>query len=157
MTQTAAPALGLEMRFHVQIDGVDLGNWSSCKGLDVKVNLETVYDPGDYSHKRILFADVDYGRVELERAVDATSSPAVRTWLAEKLAPWSQPGAMPSQLQMVVGGGTATITLLDAAWTAVCSWSLRNVYPSGWTGPSLSAESKKVAIEQLELAHEGFL
>jgi phage tail-like protein len=64
---------------------------------------------------------------------------------------------MPSQLHMVVGGGMATITLLDAAWTAVCSWTLRNVYPSGWTGPSLSAESKKVAIEQLELAHEGFL
>ncbi|HEY0452835.1 phage tail protein [Actinophytocola sp.] len=150
-------ALGLEMRFHVQVDGIDLGSWSSCKGLEVKVKLEEMFDPGDYSHKRILFADVEYGRVKLERAVDAAASPAVRAWLADKLSPWSQPGSLPSPLQMFAGAGTATITLLDAAWQAVCSWTLRNVYPSGWTGPTLSASSKNVAVEQLELAHEGFL
>lgn len=156
MTQ-AAPALGLEMRFHVQIDEMDLGSWSSCKGLAVKVKLEDEYNPGDYSYKRILFANVDYERVKLERAVDATSSPVVQKWLAEKLSPWNQPGSMPSPMQLFAGGGTATITLLDAGWQVVCSWTLRNVYPSGWTGPTLSASSNKVAIEQLELAHEGFL
>jgi len=157
MNAPQPPAIGLAMRFHVQIDGIDLGSWSSCKGLDVKIKLEQLHDPGDYSHKRILFADVEYSTVKLERAIDATSSPMVRAWLADRLSPWNQPGSMPSPLQMFAGGGTATITLLDGAWQAVCDWTLRNVYPAGWTGPSLVADSKNVAIEQLELAHEGFL
>ncbi|OLR92395.1 phage tail protein [Actinokineospora bangkokensis] len=157
MTPPGTGAHGLAMRFHVQIDGLDLGAWSSCKGLDIKAKVERIYDPGDYSHKRILFADVDYEVVKLERAVDATSSPVLRSWLAERFSPWSQPGVMPELLSIVTGGTTATITLLDARWAEVCSWTLRNPFPSGWTGPQLSAKESRVAIERLELVHEGFL
>ncbi|GAB2791171.1 phage tail protein [Amycolatopsis magusensis] len=151
------PAHGLAMRFHVQIDGLSLGNWSSCKGLDVKAKIERVYDPGDYSHRKILFADIDYPTVKLERAVDGASTPVLRKWLTEQFSPWRQPGTIPDLLEMVLGGQTATITLLDSQWAEVCSWTLRNVYPSGWAGPTLSAKESKVAIERLELEHEGFL
>ena len=54
-------------------------------------------------------------------------------------------------------GGTAKITLFDAHNKEVASWSLQNVLPSLWKGPALSATSHEVAIETLELAHEGFL
>jgi phage tail-like protein len=37
------------------------------------------------------------------------------------------------------------------------SWSLRGVHPASWTGPTLDAGSTKVAIEVLELVHEGFI
>ncbi len=149
-------ALGMAMRFHVRVDGISLGDWSSCKGLDVKCKLQKVRDTGDYGYEHILFADVDYPTVKLERAMERTSSQALREWLADKLSPWSQPGTMPAMFG-VFTGSTATITLLDSAWSEVATWTLRNVYPSGWFGPTLAADKTAVAVERLELDHEGFL
>lgn len=151
------PVLGLSMRFNVTIDGVSLGNWTSCKGLDLKCKIHKFYDTGDYGYQQILFADVDYQTVKLERAMEKTSSAALREWLADKLSPWQQPGFMPELLGSILGGSTAKITLLDGAWEEVASWELRNVYPAGWYGPSFVAKDSAVAIERLELDHEGFL
>ena len=39
----------------------------------------------------------------------------------------------------------------------VANWMLRNVFPSKWSGPDLDATGNRVAVEQLELVHEGFL
>ena len=34
-------------------------------------------------------------------------------------------------------------------------WNLRNAFPTKWSGPSLDATSEAIAIETLELTHEG--
>ena len=34
-------------------------------------------------------------------------------------------------------------------------WNFFNGWPTKWTGPSFNAESNDVAIESLEIAHEG--
>ena len=47
------------------------------------------------------------------------------------------------------------ITLLDQTDNPVLSWRLRNAWPRKWCGPVLNAGSSEVAIEELELAHEG--
>ena len=52
---------------------------------------------------------------------------------------------------------TARISLFDANMGEVSSWSLRNVYPAAWHGPNLDAKDQQVAIETLQLIHEGFL
>lgn len=39
--------------------------------------------------------------------------------------------------------------------TAVRSWTVREAWPAKWTGPTLNAEAHEVAIQTLELAHEG--
>jgi phage tail-like protein len=36
------------------------------------------------------------------------------------------------------------------------SWKLNGVIPVKWQGPSFSAESPKIAVETLEIAHHGF-
>jgi phage tail-like protein len=143
-------ALGMSMRFAVRVDGISLGNWSSCKGLEFSCKIHKIREHGSYDFEHILFADVEYKVVKLERAVDSTSSMQLRTWLKTTLA--SQPGAA-----ALSSGKTALITLLDSSWRPVTTWTLRGVYPAGWTGPSLSAKESVVAIERLELQHEGFL
>mgnify|MGYP001823766526 CR=1 FL=1 len=45
----------------------------------------------------------------------------------------------------------------DATGTEVASWSLADVIPVRWTGPSLDVDANSVATESLELAHNGFL
>jgi len=39
----------------------------------------------------------------------------------------------------------------------VAKWNLEGVYPVKWTGPSLDAAGNQIAVETLELAHNGFL
>ncbi|MFC4854569.1 phage tail protein [Actinophytocola glycyrrhizae] len=151
----ARPAMGMAMRFSVSVGGVSLGDWSSCTGLDAKATVHRFYDHGEYTYKRILFADVDYSPVKLTRAIDSSSA-AVRDWVKDKWSTFSQPGALHAMAGLFFGD-EATIRLLDAEWQEVTSWELRNVYPTGWTGPSLDADKAKVATETLELVHEGFL
>ena len=48
-----------------------------------------------------------------------------------------------------------TITLLDESRQPVITWKFRRAWPCKWTGPTLDARSNAVAIEGLELCHEG--
>lgn len=49
-----------------------------------------------------------------------------------------------------------TITLLDESRQAVMTWRFRRGWPCKWAGPTLRAKSNEVAIETLEICHEGF-
>lgn len=86
----------------------------------------------------------------LSRAIKKADTEKVLSWLQGRVAHFV--GADKSG-----GGGTATITLFDSEGGQVMKWSLRNVYPESWKGPDLDAMSVGVAMEQLVLAHEGFL
>lgn len=50
---------------------------------------------------------------------------------------------------------TVGISLLDENREAVLHFKLRNAWPVKWEGPSLNATANEVAIETLELCHEG--
>lgn len=136
-------ALGVTMRFEVVIDGVDLGGWATCQGLAVEFNPEAVRELGENETVQYLPGVVSYPKIVLTRAMTAEDSAKVRSWLAAKVG-----DATP---------GTASIVLRDAKRRQVAKWDLRNVLPARWTGPTLDAGTSRVAIETLELVHEGFL
>ncbi|GJG89714.1 phage tail protein [Gemmatimonadetes bacterium T265] len=48
-----------------------------------------------------------------------------------------------------------SIVLLDRGGQEVARWNFFNAWPSKWDGPDFNAEGNDVAIETLELAHEG--
>jgi phage tail-like protein len=48
-----------------------------------------------------------------------------------------------------------TIVLLDDELNAVVRWSFRNGWICKWEGPALNAGASEVAIETIEIAHEG--
>ncbi len=50
---------------------------------------------------------------------------------------------------------TVLITLRDQQDNPVLVWRLNNAWPCKWTGPTLCAKSNEVAIESLEICHEG--
>jgi len=52
---------------------------------------------------------------------------------------------------------TAEITVLDPAGDVVATWNLAGIFPAKWTGPTLDVAGNQVAIETLELAHNGFM
>jgi phage tail-like protein len=48
-----------------------------------------------------------------------------------------------------------TITLLDESRKAVMVWRFRRGWPCKLTGPTLNATANEIAIETLEICHEG--
>ena len=111
MTENASPgqqpSFGMAMRFNVVVDGISLGNWASCKGLEFTCEPVKFHEHGNYDYETILFVKVKYAVVKLERAIDKVASGQLRQWLSSELN--SQPG---TQL-LGIGGKTATIKLLD--------------------------------------------
>lgn len=140
---------GLAMRFQVSVDDLDLGAWSACKGLKVELTVSRVLQGGNYWYETVLPEQIKYSNVTLERAVHPQDSQAVQAWLQQVATEWHNDTSYTP--------GTATITLLGAYGQEVMSWTLSGVYPISWSGPTLSATDNKVALETLELAHEGFL
>jgi phage tail-like protein len=142
--------LALTTRFHVSVDGVDLGGWARCQGLEVKFNPEPQPDGGNYQYETILPGAIKYTPVTLQRAINAADTAKVQAWLRERASGWIDAHASG-------GGGTAQISLFDAHAQKVATWTLRNVYPDSWKGPDLDAGTLGIATEQLVLVHEGFL
>lgn len=52
---------------------------------------------------------------------------------------------------------TLTIQLLDEEKNPVMKWTLKNAWPKKVSSPDLKADSSDVAIEEIEIAHEGVL
>lgn len=172
-TLSLAAILGLQTRFLVTVDGVDLGGWGKCTGLRVDFKPLKIQEGGNYDYKPILPDQMDYENITLERAMNAQDSARVQQWLSSKVTGWvhglsSAHGAVDQVINAVgsflgvgdvagAAGGTAQITLCDASGLPVITWQLRGVYPSKWIGPELDAKSAGIAMEKLELAHEGFL
>jgi len=56
----------------------------------------------------------------------------------------------------VVRRRNGTILVRDpSGGQVVMEWQFRRAFPAKWTGPDLSAGQNNVAMETLELAHEG--
>jgi phage tail-like protein len=146
------PPLGLAQRFGVVVGGLNLGFWSSCKGLAVNLKPDVATPLGVNGYRQILMPTIEYPPITLERAVDGKSSPTVQQWLTQEITNWYSSTANGQPY----AGETATITLFDYHADSVMTWSLQGVYPTKWTGPTLSSASG-VALESLELTHEGFL
>jgi phage tail-like protein len=136
--------LALACRFDVTIHGHDLGGWAECSDLSVKFDDFKVEELGNNGFVRLLPGKCTYTPVRLKRAMTTGNWQNTVDWLAEVQQ-------LPHETQ------TASIILRDAWGNVVATWGLQGVYPLKWTGPSLSASDQKVAIETLELAHEGFL
>jgi phage tail-like protein len=143
------PAYGLAYRFTVQIEGVQIGRWQSCSGLKVDFKPTEVKAGGRYDSVRYLAGEVSYPRVVLKRAIVASQSASLQTWLTDTAQAWVNGGSP--------AGSSATITLYDSYGAAVMTWTLANARPCAWSGPDLDANASKVAIETLELVHEGFV
>jgi len=142
--------LALTARFHVSVDGVDLGGWARCQGLEVKFQPEFQKEGGNYHYETVLPGSIKYTPVTLQRAINKDDTAKVLSWLRSRASDWVD-------ARKSGGGGTAQITLFDAKGVEAAKWTLHNVYPDSWKGPDLDAGTLGVAPEQLVLVHEGFL
>ena len=126
--------------FHVEIDGISRGAFHEVSGLDSTVDVVEHREGGWNQTPRKLPGQTKH-------------SPIVLKWgfnIDRDLIDWHQ-SVVDGQIDRKDG----SIVLLDRRNAEVARWNFTRAWPSKYTGPSFNAEASDVAIETLELVHEG--
>ena len=127
--------------FLVEIDGIASAAFRSVSGLAAEAEVIEYREGSDaLSSSRKLPGRVRYPNVTLRRGITASHD----------LWDWWQ-----TVVDGTVQRRNASITLLDDSRTPVLRWLLRNAWIAKIEGPNLEAGGNEVAIESIELAHEG--
>jgi phage tail-like protein len=127
--------------FIVEIDGIAKAGFSEVYGLAVEVEAVDYREGNEPSSAvRKIPGRVKYANITLKRG----HTPDLSLWK------W-----MKSVLDgQAVRAGVA-ITLLNNQRQPAARWHVREAWPCKYEGPSLNAGGNDVAIETLELCHEG--
>lgn len=123
------------------VSRVALGAFQEVKGLSAELEV-TPYPEGganDFVHQ--LPVRHSWGRITLRRGI--TLEPGLWDWYA-------------AGLTLSLGARRdGSILLLDTAGETAMSWTFRAGLAAKWIGPELGAMDNAVAVEGLEIAHEG--
>jgi phage tail-like protein len=126
--------------FLVEIDGIAQAAFHEASGFDSTIDVVEHREGGDNLTPRKLPGMTKHGPITLKWGL--TDSADLYNWHRD---------AVKGNLQRKSG----SIVLLDRSGTERVRWNFVNAWPSKWTGPSFTAEGTDVAIETLELVHEG--
>ena len=126
--------------YKVEIDGLEAGGFSEVTGFDASIDV-IEYREGDMTQTPLKIPGLKkYGNITLKQGL--VDSMVHYEW-------------MTAGLEGDVERKTLTITLLDIAGSPAASWQIINAWPVKYTAPDFNATSSEVAIESLEIAHEG--
>ncbi len=138
--------LALANRFWVKVElpsKVDLGSWAKVDGLDVTFDVPE-YRAGDAWNERWYCPGATkYSTIKLSRVVTPDDTKKVRDWL-NKTSKSHAPGLV-------------VVELKDSHGDTVTDWHLRSALPAKWSVVGFDATASKIATEQLEIVHMGFL
>jgi phage tail-like protein len=126
--------------FLVEIDGITQAGFSDVSGFDTSIEVHEYREGSDPTTTRKLPGMTRYSNITLRRGLTADRT----------LYDW-----MLGTAHGTITRKNGSILVLDAMGNEVVRWNFRNAWPTRWQGPELSARSNDVAIETLELAHEG--
>jgi phage tail-like protein len=131
-------------RFLVEIDSLVVAGFSEVSGLETEMSPEEYEEGGvnRFTHK--LPGRVSHPNLVLRRGL--TDSRALWAWMQETVLRVGD-GSVPRR--------NVRVMVLDSTGAESRAWVFLNAYPVKWTGPELSAGDASVAIESLELVHEG--
>jgi phage tail-like protein len=133
------PYLGFN--FLVEIDGIVAGGFSEISGLTIEIETEDYVEGGrnDFVHKLAGGAKFPSNLV-LKHGI--TDSDALWDWYQDVL-------------QGTIDRKSASVVLLDSTREERRRWNFEGCYPVRWVGPELRAGTAEVAVETLELVHQG--
>lgn len=134
------PVVGIQ--FVVEVDDVNLGTFDSCEGLSCSVELETRTEGGNNGYVWQLPSRITYSNITLRRSLSKDT---------EKVAKWV------ASMAGEVKRRTGNISAKTPNGKLIASWSLLDVVPVRWEGPSFTPDQPAVLTETVEIAHHGFL
>lgn len=147
-------------RFTVEVDGLVVGGFAEVRGLSISVEVRPDGEEAGDANGWEAWRDV-VGQ-PIESGVHAAFPPAKRRTTSPHLElrrGVTDSRALWDWLQGWVDGEVeprdVRIFLLDSAGNEARGWVCRGATPTRWRGPELVADRNAVAMETLELAHDG--
>ena len=125
--------------FEIEIDGMRESGFLKVSGLEGRVEVEEYREGGDFGVRKAP-GSVSYSNIVVSRGM--TSSTELWDW-------WER------VRNGDVDRRNLSIVMLDDSRQAVARWQVQSAWPVRYSAPDLNAESDDVAIETLELTHEG--
>ena len=126
--------------FKLEIDGITVAGFSEVTGLNQESNVIDYREGQEGITPRKLPGLNKFGNITLKRGISADLS--VYSWR-----------------KTVTDGDitrkNASIVLHNEKHDEVVRWNLVNAWPSKYVGPDLKANANDIAIESIELTHEG--
>ncbi|HUS09308.1 MAG TPA: phage tail protein [Pyrinomonadaceae bacterium] len=126
--------------FKVEIEGVTQAAFSDCSGFGSSTDPIEYREGGENTTVRKLPGMTKHTNITLKWGL--TDSRELYQWYRD-----------------IVTGKVArkngSIVLLDLDGTEKVRWNFYQGWPTKWDGPDFSAKGTDVAIETLEIAHEG--
>lgn len=128
--------------FLVEIDGITRAAFQEASGFDSTIDVVEHREGGENTTPRKLPGLTKYSNITLKWGLTDD----------RELYDWHR--------QWVLGDPSAqrksgSIILLDRQGNEKSRWNFVNAWPTKWDGPDFNAEGNDVAVETLELAHEG--
>ncbi len=126
--------------FLVEIDGIARAAFHEASGFDSTIDVIEHREGGENTTPRKLPGMTKHSNIVLKWGI--TDDAELYNW---------HRNAARGDVQRRNG----SVVLLDRQGQEKIRWNFVNAWPTKWTGPTLTAEGNDVAIETLELAHEG--
>jgi phage tail-like protein len=128
--------------FLVEIDGIARASFQEASGFDSTIDITDYREGGDNETMRRLPGKTKYSNITLKWGT--ADDHDLHDWHHQ----WSKGDPAAKRKN-------GSIVLLDRSGAEKIRWNFVKAWPVKWTGPSFNAKTNDVAIETLELAHEG--
>ena len=126
--------------FLVELDGITRAAFHEVNGFDSTIDVIEHREGGDNLTPRKLPGMTKHSNIVLKWGV--TDDVQLYNWHRDAV-------------RGVVQRKNGSIVLLDRQGQERARWNFINAWPTKWDGPDFTAEGNDVAIETLEIAHEG--
>jgi phage tail-like protein len=130
----------INFNFLVEIDGIRRAAFQECSGFDSTVDVIEHREGGENTTTRKIPGLTKFSNIVLKWGM--TDDVDLYNWHRRIVD-----GAIERK--------NGSIVLLDRSGRELARWNFIRAWPSKWDGPNFTAEGNDVAIETLELAHEG--
>ena len=131
------------VKFHFQVDwgGTKIG-FTEVSGLDVESEVVEYREGSSPEYSKIKMPGMQkYSNITLKRGTFKSDNEYFKWWNTVKLN--------------TIERRDVTISLLNEEHQPVVTWKVKNAWPSKIQSTDLKADGNEVAIESMELVHEG--
>lgn len=128
-------------KFRIQIDGISKAGFREVSGLDAATDAVD-YREGDGDSIMKLAGLKKFSNITLKRGI--TDDQDLWKWRTM---------VMDGKIKDARKDGQ--IILLDDEGNEAAEWTFTAGWPTKWTGPTFNATANEVAIDTIEIAHEG--
>ena len=131
------------VKFHFQVDwgGTKIG-FTEVSGLDVESEVVEYREGSSREYSKLKMPGMQkYSNITLKRGTFKSDNEYFKWWNTVKLN--------------TIERRDVTISLLNEEHQPVITWKVKNAWPSKIQSTDLKADGNEVAIESMELVHEG--